>query len=53
MEKNIHVLARAVIIDDSKIMLCKTTGLNNNFYFLPGGHIENNEKAEDALLREL
>ena len=25
----------------------------SNFYFLPGGHIEHNENAESALLREL
>lgn len=51
--KNIHALARAVIINAQQIMLCKTVGLANNFYFLPGGHIEHNESATNALLREL
>ena len=50
---NIHVLSRAVIIDQNHILLCKTTDLPINFYFLPGGHIEHEESAEAALLREL
>ena len=53
---NIHVTARAVIIDQNYILLCKTLdllGLASNFYFLPGGHIEHNESAQSALLREL
>ena len=49
----IHVLSRAVIIDQSKILLCKTTDLENNFYFLPGGHIEHGESARNSLVREL
>ena len=48
----IHVLSRAVIIDQSKILLCKTTDLENNFYFLPGGHIEHGESARNSLVRE-
>ena len=50
---NIHVLSRAVIINQNHILLCKTTDLPLNFYFLPGGHIEHGESAETALLREL
>jgi 8-oxo-dGTP diphosphatase len=49
----IHVLARGVIIDQGHILLCKTTDLAHNFYFLPGGHVEHGESAEDAVLREL
>lgn len=49
----IHVLSRAVIVDDGKILLCKTLDLKINFYFLPGGHIEHGESAKQALLREL
>jgi 8-oxo-dGTP diphosphatase len=53
-DKNkIHVLSRAVIIDCGHILLCKTLDLKNNFYFLPGGHVEHGESAELALLREL
>lgn len=50
---NIHVLTRAVIIDQGHILLCKTLDLAIGFYFLPGGHIEHGESAKDALLREL
>ncbi|MCT4634700.1 MAG: NUDIX domain-containing protein [Rickettsiales bacterium] len=52
-QNNIHVLSRAVIIDQNHILLCKTTNLSKNFYFLPGGHIEHGESAKEALLREL
>lgn len=52
-KNNIHVLSRAVIIDAGYILLCKTLDLTNNFYFLPGGHIEHGESAENALLREI
>jgi 8-oxo-dGTP diphosphatase len=52
-KNNIHVLSRAVIIDEDHILLCKTLDLSSNFYFLPGGHIEHGESAHDAVLREL
>ena len=52
-KNNIHVLARAVITDQDHILLCKTTDLANNFYYLPGGHVELGESAEEALIREL
>ena len=53
MNNNIHVLARAVIIDQGHILLCKTTDLPHNFYYLPGGHVEHNEQVETTLIREL
>lgn len=53
MKQNIHVLARAVVIDEDKILLCKTVGLSSDFFFLPGGHIEQGESAEHAVVREL
>lgn len=49
----IHVLSRAVIIDQEHILLCKTIDLKKNFYFLPGGHVEHGESVETSLLREL
>ena len=52
-KEKIHVLSRAVIIDQGNILLCKTLDLKINFYFLPGGHIENGESARASLLREL
>ena len=53
MNQNIHVLSRAVVIDKGQILLCKTIALNPDFFFLPGGHIEQGESAQQALLREL
>lgn len=52
-KNDIHVLSRAVIIDDGHLLVCKTTGLPLNFYFLPGGHIEHGESAEVAVKREV
>ncbi|MCT4634699.1 MAG: NUDIX domain-containing protein [Rickettsiales bacterium] len=52
-QNNIHVVSRAIILDQEHILLCKTINRPNNFYFLPGGHIEHGESAKEALLREL
>ena len=49
----IHALARAVILDDNHLLVCKTLDLPKAFYFLPGGHIEHQESAEQAVRREL
>lgn len=53
LKSNIHVLARAVIIDQEHILLCKTVDLPINFYFLPGGHVEHGESVSSALIREI
>ncbi len=53
MKHEIHVQARAIIIKDKSILLCKTTGQGTNFYFLPGGHVEHWEGARVTLQREL
>lgn len=50
-EAGIHVLARAVIIEDNKLLV--TTDVKRNVSFLPGGHIHYGEKAHDCLKREL
>ena len=50
---NIHVLSRAVILDQDHILLCNTLDLPKNFFFLPGGHIHHGESAQKALIREL
>lgn len=50
---SIHVLTRAVVIDQDNILLCRTLDLPINFYFLPGGHVEHSESAASALIREL
>lgn len=49
----IHILARAVIIQENHILVCHTQDMNPNYYFLPGGHVEVGESAEVAVLREL
>lgn len=43
--------ARAIIIYNGKLLVCKNK--SKNYYFFPGGHIEFGEKAEQALKREL
>jgi ADP-ribose pyrophosphatase YjhB (NUDIX family) len=53
MNNNIHVLSRAVIIDQGHILLCKTLDLPVSFYFLPGGHVKHGESVESAVLRSL
>ncbi|MDA8561527.1 NUDIX domain-containing protein [Gammaproteobacteria bacterium] len=52
-QNRIHVLSRAVIIENNYILLCKNIDLKNNMYFLPGGHIKNEESAEISVIREL
>ncbi len=49
--QNFEIIARAVIIDNDKILLCKRK--DRDYYFLPGGHVEFGEKTEDALAREI
>jgi 8-oxo-dGTP diphosphatase len=53
IHNTLHVQTRAVLIKEEHILLCKTTGLDPDFYFLPGGHIEPGESAVNALRREL
>ncbi len=48
---NIEIISRAIILDRDKILLCKKKG--NDYYFLPGGHVEFDETAKVALRREL
>ncbi len=52
-QANIHVLSRGVLVDDGHILVCKTLDINPPFYFLPGGHIENGESAEQTVKREI
>lgn len=49
--KNIECIARAVIEEDGKFLLCRGKGLKN--WFFPGGHIEEGESAPEALMREI
>lgn len=50
-KSNIHLIARAFLSDGKRIILCRVKG--KNWFFLPGGHIENGESAKTALIREL
>jgi len=52
-QEKMHVLSRAIIVSQEKLLLCKTLDLEKQFYYLPGGHIEQNESAIQALKREL
>lgn len=49
--QNFEVIARALVIKENKILLCK--GKADNYYYLPGGHVEFGELIEDALKREI
>lgn len=53
MEKNFkkHFTSSAVIIKDNKILLIWHKKLNTWLY--PGGHIEENESPDDAVIREV
>ena len=61
MTKSIHVLSRAVIICEDHILLAydpRTNPhhyyeLNVPLYYLPGGHIEWQESAQAAVVREI
>lgn len=47
----LECIARAVIKEDGKFLLCRGEG-NENWFF-PGGHIEEGESAPEALMREI
>lgn len=51
MDNQLELIARAIIIQGDTILLCKTKG--GKHYFLPGGHVEFQENAQSALIREI
>jgi 8-oxo-dGTP diphosphatase len=61
MNNTIHVVARALILHNDELLLAYDLRpeprhyyeLNVPFYYLPGGHIEFKESAENAVLREI
>ncbi len=49
-----HNLSRLVILSNDYILLAKAKMENGEeFYFLPGGHVEYNEAIKNAAIREL
>lgn len=46
-----HNIARALIVDNGYILLAQASGANNTF--LPGGHIEFGESAQQTIEREI
>ena len=51
MSNKIEIIARALILKENQILLCKTIG--DRHYFLPGGHLNFGESAQRALSREI
>lgn len=49
--ERIEVVARALIQDKGRFLICKKIG--NSYFFFPGGHVEFGEDAKEALTREL
>jgi 8-oxo-dGTP diphosphatase len=47
----IEFIARGVLIRDGQVLLCQS--LKQNYFYLPGGHIEFGESAAQAMVREL
>ena len=49
--KDIEVIGRAVCISNGNLLLCHSKGVPHTY--LPGGHVEFEERAADSLAREL
>ena len=49
---SIEIIARALIIKNNKILLCRGVS-EGEHYFLPGGHVEFGESGEITLKREM
>lgn len=50
-KSHIHLIARGFLMRGEEIILCRVK--NAEWFFLPGGHIEDGESARATLLREL
>lgn len=45
--------SRALILEDNKVLLIHRFKDGKEYFVLPGGHIEENESEEEALIREI
>jgi 8-oxo-dGTP diphosphatase len=50
-EKTIEILVRGVCVKSGRLLVCQSKGAANTY--LPGGHVEWQEKAKDGLAREI
>ena len=50
-KSHIQSIVRGLLVHGEEIILCRAKGAD--YFFLPGGHIEDGESARTALLREL
>ena len=48
---SIEIIARALIEENGKVLLCRGKGLEH--WFFPGGHVEDGESVPVALVREI
>ncbi len=48
---HIEVIARGICIQENRVLLCQN--IKSGYFYLPGGHVEFEEAACDALAREL
>jgi len=49
--KSIEIIARGVLINQARVLMCRNK--KHGYFYLPGGHVEFGERAQDALLREM
>lgn len=50
-EKTIEILVRGICVQKGKLLVCQSKGAANTY--LPGGHVEWREKADESLKREI
>jgi 8-oxo-dGTP diphosphatase len=53
MTSSIHCLSRAVIIQENHLLVSYNPRSTHPYVYLPGGHIEEGESAQQALAREM
>lgn len=46
-----EIIARGLLIHNGQVLMCRH--IKANYCYLPGGHVEFAEKAQDALVREM